>query len=46
MTVGYEIYLHTNTDQPERHKCKMESIGKIYSYRIHDANGYNITVRQ
>jgi hypothetical protein len=23
MAVGYKIYLHTNTDQPERHKCKM-----------------------
>jgi hypothetical protein len=23
MAVGYKIYLHTNTDQPERHKYKM-----------------------
>jgi hypothetical protein len=23
MAVGYKIYLHTNTDQPERHKHKM-----------------------
>jgi hypothetical protein len=29
--VGYKIYLHTNTDQPERHKYKMKSIRKIYS---------------
>jgi uridine kinase len=27
MTVGYKIYLHTNTDQQERHKYKM-----IYLY--------------
>jgi hypothetical protein len=26
MAVGYKIYLHTNTDQPERHKYKMKSI--------------------
>jgi hypothetical protein len=30
MAVGYKIYLHTNTDQPERHKHKMKSIRKIY----------------
>jgi hypothetical protein len=24
MAVGYKIYLHTNTDQPERHKYKMK----------------------
>jgi hypothetical protein len=28
MAVGYKIYLHTNTDQPERHKYKMISIRK------------------
>jgi hypothetical protein len=32
MAVGYKIYLHTNTDQPERHKYKMKSIRK----NIHD----------
>jgi hypothetical protein len=26
--VGYKICLHTNTDQPERHKYKMKSIKK------------------
>jgi hypothetical protein len=26
MAVGYKIYIHTNTDQPERHKYKMKSI--------------------
>jgi uncharacterized membrane protein YqjE len=31
MAVGYEIYLHNNTDQPERHKYKMKSIRKICS---------------
>jgi hypothetical protein len=31
IAVGYKIYLHTNTDQPERHKYKMKSIRKIYS---------------
>jgi hypothetical protein len=31
MVVGYKIYLHTNTDQPERHKYKMKSIRKKYS---------------
>jgi hypothetical protein len=30
MAVGYKIYLHTNTDQPELHMYKMESIRKIY----------------
>jgi hypothetical protein len=30
--VGYKIYLHTNTDQPERHKYKMKSIRKMYSW--------------
>jgi hypothetical protein len=30
--VGYKIYLLTNTDQPERHKCKMKSIRNIYSW--------------
>jgi hypothetical protein len=30
MVVGYKIYLHTNTDQPERYKYKMKSIRKIY----------------
>jgi hypothetical protein len=28
MAVGYKIYLHTNTDQLERHKYKMISIRK------------------
>jgi hypothetical protein len=28
MAVGYKIYLHTNTDQPERHKYEMKSIRK------------------
>jgi hypothetical protein len=31
MAVGYKIYLHTNTDQLERHKYKMISIRKTYS---------------
>jgi hypothetical protein len=31
MAVGCKIYLHTNTDQPERHKYKMISIRKIHS---------------
>jgi hypothetical protein len=31
MAVGYNIYLNTNTDQPERHKYKMKSIRKICS---------------
>jgi hypothetical protein len=30
MAVGYKIYLHTNTDQPDRYKYKMKSIRKIY----------------
>jgi hypothetical protein len=30
--VGYKIYLHTNTDQPERHMYKMKSIRKMYSW--------------
>jgi hypothetical protein len=29
MAMGYKIYLHTNTDQPERHKYKMKSIRKM-----------------
>jgi hypothetical protein len=29
MAVGYKIYLHTNTDQPEQHQYKMISIKKI-----------------
>jgi organic radical activating enzyme len=29
--VGYKIYLHTSTDQPEWHKYKMKPIRKIYS---------------
>jgi hypothetical protein len=32
MAVGYKIYLHTNTDQLERHKYKMKSIRKTYSW--------------
>jgi hypothetical protein len=31
MAVGYKIYLHTNTDQPERHKYKMKLIRKMYN---------------
>jgi hypothetical protein len=31
MAVGCKIYLHTNTDHPERHKYKIKSIRKIYS---------------
>jgi FtsZ-interacting cell division protein ZipA len=31
MAVGYEIYLHTNTNQPERNKDKMKPIRKIHS---------------
>jgi hypothetical protein len=38
MAVGYKIYLHNNTDQPERHKYKMKAIRKI----IHDWEKYNI----
>jgi hypothetical protein len=30
--VGYEIYLHTNTNQPERNKDKMKPIRKIHSW--------------
>jgi hypothetical protein len=33
MAVGYKIYLHTNTDQPEQHENKMKSIRKIYLWR-------------
>jgi hypothetical protein len=32
MAMGYKIYLHTNTNQPERHKYKMKSIKKIHSW--------------
>jgi hypothetical protein len=32
MVVGYKIYIHTNTDQLERHKYKMKSIRKKYLY--------------
>jgi hypothetical protein len=31
MAVGYKVYLHTNTDQPERHKYRMKSIRKMCS---------------
>jgi len=31
MAVGYKIYLHTNTDQSERHKYKMILIRKIWT---------------
>jgi hypothetical protein len=31
MAVGYNIYLHTNTDQPERYKYKMKLIRKTCS---------------
>jgi hypothetical protein len=34
MAVGYKIYLHTNTDEPERHKYKMNQSKKhIYDYQ-------------
>jgi hypothetical protein len=32
MAVGYKIYLHTNTDQPERHKYKMKSTRKMLDF--------------
>jgi hypothetical protein len=31
IAVGYKIYLHNNTDQPERHKYKMVLTRKICS---------------
>jgi hypothetical protein len=32
MAVGYKIYPHANTDQPERHKDITKSIRKIFSW--------------
>jgi hypothetical protein len=40
MAVGYKIYLHTNTDQPERRKYKMKSIRKIFSWLGKSYNQY------
>jgi hypothetical protein len=40
MAVGYKIYLHTNTNQPERHKNKMKSIRNMRKYVI---NHYHLS---
>jgi hypothetical protein len=37
MAVGYKIYLHTNTDQPEWYKYKMKSIEKYRKNVTHKA---------